>query len=152
MAADHRPGTGMGWRFALGGSLLRSNSLAWSRFAARASMARRRRKSRAASEGGGNLGDQSMDGEKIVLENLFVDRTWRLYENKKGGGVIFAVKFLWDQPPEGMRRANEVKVKYDGVTQELQVGEAIVRRASSKIDIDPAGGNAVIDVQIIPVK
>ena len=93
-----------------------------------------------------------MDGEKIVLENLFVDRTWRLYENKKGGGVIFAVKFLWDQPPEGMRRANEVKVKYDGVTQELQVGEAIVRRASSKIDIDPAGGNAVIDVQIIPVK
>ena len=93
-----------------------------------------------------------MESEKIVLEKLFVDRTWRLYENKKGGGVLFSVKFLWDQPPEGMRRANEVKVKFDGVTQELQVGEAIVRRAQTKIDIDPAGGNAVIDVQMIPMK
>ncbi len=93
-----------------------------------------------------------MDAEKIVLEKLFVDRPWRLYENKKGGGVLFAVKFLWDEPPEGMRRANEVKVKYDGVTQELQVGEAIVRRAHDKIDIHPALGNAVIDVQMIPLK
>ena len=93
-----------------------------------------------------------LHGERIILENLFVDRTWRLYENKKGGGVIFAVKFLWDEPPEGMRRANEVKVKFDGVTQELQVGEAIVRTAYQKIDIDPAMGNAVIDVQMIPLK
>ncbi|MEM8935197.1 MAG: hypothetical protein AAGC77_02170 [Pseudomonadota bacterium] len=93
-----------------------------------------------------------MDGEKISLEKLFVDRTWRLYENKKSGGVLFAVKFLWDEPPQGSRRANEVKVKFDGTTEELQVGEAIVRRANSKIDIDPAGGNAVIDVQLIPTK
>ncbi|MGV6800519.1 MAG: hypothetical protein ACWA5L_01195 [bacterium] len=93
-----------------------------------------------------------MDAEKIVLKNLFVDRTWRLYENKKNGGVLFAVKFLWDEPPEGSKRANEVKVKFDGTTQELQVGEAIVRRANNKIDIDPAGGNAVIDVEMIPVK
>ena len=93
-----------------------------------------------------------MDSEKITLENLFVDRTWRLYENKKGGGVLFSVKFLWDEPPEGLRRANEVKVKFDGTTQELQVGEAVVRKAYNKIDIDPAGGNAVIDVQMIPIK
>jgi len=88
--------------------------------------------------------------EKFVLNDLFVDRTWRLYENKKGGGVLFSVKFLFDDPPHGSR-ANEVKVKFDGVTQELQVGEAIVRRANSKIDIDPAGGNAMIDVEMIPV-
>lgn len=93
-----------------------------------------------------------MDAEKLVLKQLFVDRTWRLYENKKGGGVLFSVKFLWDAPPEGSKRANEVKVKFDGTTQELQVGEAIVRRANNRIDIDPAGGNAVIDVEIIPVK
>lgn len=93
-----------------------------------------------------------MDAEKIILNNLFVDRTWRLYENKKGGGsVLFAVKFLFDQPPQGSR-ANEVKIKFDGTTQELQVGEAVVRRAFSKIDIDPANGNAVIDVQMIPMK
>jgi len=73
-----------------------------------------------------------MDGEKITLEQLFVDRTWRLYENKKGGGVLFSVKFLWDQPPEGFKRANEVKVKFDGVTQELQVGEAVVRKAITR--------------------
>ncbi|MEL6790098.1 MAG: hypothetical protein AAGL18_01370 [Pseudomonadota bacterium] len=93
-----------------------------------------------------------MDGEKIALSKLFVDRTWRLYENKKGGGVMFSVHFLWDMPPEGMSRANEVKVKFDGTTQELQVGEAVVRKAYNKIDIDPAGGNAVIDVQMIPMK
>jgi len=92
-----------------------------------------------------------MDGDKILLENLFVDRTWRLYENKKRGGVLFAVKFLWDEPPEGSRRADEVKVKYDGKTEELKVGEAIVRSAFDKIDIDPASGNAVIDVQMIPI-
>ena len=93
-----------------------------------------------------------MDDQKIELKDLFVDRTWRLYENKKGGGVLFAVKFLWDMPPEGRSRANEVKVKFDGTTQELQVGEAVVRKAFNKIDIDPAGGNAVIDVQMIPLK
>ena len=92
-----------------------------------------------------------MGHEKITLEKLFVDRTWRLYENKRGGGVLFSVKFLWDEPPEGMKRANEVKVKYDCVTQELQVGEAIVRHAHKKVDIDPAFGNAVIDVQMIPL-
>ena len=92
-----------------------------------------------------------MSQDKITLEKLFVDRTWRLYENKRGGGVLFSVKFLWDEPPEGSRRANEVKVKFDGVTQELQVGEAIVRQAYKKIEIDPAAGNAVIDVQMIPL-
>ncbi|MEM1140786.1 MAG: hypothetical protein AAGH45_12985, partial [Pseudomonadota bacterium] len=79
-----------------------------------------------------------MLGEKITLEKLFVDRTWRLYENKKGFPVLIAVHFLWDKPPQGFSRANEVKVKYDGTTQELQVGEAIVRRATNKVDIDPA--------------
>lgn len=93
-----------------------------------------------------------MDAEKIVLNNLFVDRTWKLYENtKKTPGVLFAVKFLPDDPLQGSR-ANEVKVKFDGVTQELQVGEAIVRRANEKIIIDPANGNATIDVQLIPLK
>lgn len=92
-----------------------------------------------------------MTGEKFVLHALFVDRTWRLYENKGSGGVFFSVKFLMDEPPEG-RRANEVKVKFDGTTQELQVGEAIVRRANKRIDIDPAGGNALIDVELLPVK
>ncbi len=90
-----------------------------------------------------------MENQKITLNNLFVDRTWRLYENKKGGGVLFAVKFLPDQPLEG-GRANEVKVKFDGTTQELQVGEAVVRKAFDRIDIDPAGGNAMIDVQMVP--
>jgi len=93
-----------------------------------------------------------MDAEKIVLNKLFVDRTWRLFENKKGPGVLFSVHFLWDMPPEGLNRANEVKVKFDGTTQELQVGEALVRKAFQKIDIDPAMGNAVIDVQMIPLK
>jgi len=93
-----------------------------------------------------------IEGEKIDLKGLFVDRTWRLYENKKGGGVLFAVKFLWDEPPQGLKRANEVKVKFDGTMEELQVGEAIVRKAFNRIDIHPAFGNAVIDVQMIPVK
>ncbi len=91
-----------------------------------------------------------MDGAGFRLDELFVDRTWRLYENKKSGGIIFAVKFRWDDPPQGSRRADEVKVKFDKDVVELKVGEAIVRRASSKVDIDPAGGNAVVDVQVIP--
>ncbi|MCP5432063.1 MAG: hypothetical protein H6923_02200 [Alphaproteobacteria bacterium] len=91
-----------------------------------------------------------MSDAKFVLPRLFVDRRWMLYENKKGPGVIFSVKFLFDEPPEG-RRANEVKVQFDGVTQELQVGEAIVRKAQSKIWIDPASGNALVDVEVIPL-
>ena len=87
---------------------------------------------------------------KFELNELFVDRRWLMFEAKKGGGVIFSVKFLFDEPPEG-RRANEVKVQFDGVTQELQVGEAIVRKAYKKIWLDPASGNALVDVAIIPL-
>lgn len=87
---------------------------------------------------------------KIDLNGLFVDRRWLMFEAKKGAGVLFSVKFLFDQPPEGSR-ANEVKVQFDGVTQELQVGEAIVRKAWKKIWLDPASGNALVDVQIIPL-
>lgn len=92
-----------------------------------------------------------MSGDaKFELKNLFVDRRWLLFEAKKGSGVIFSVKFLFDQPPEG-KRANEVKVQFDGKTQELQVGEAIVRKAYEKIFLDPASGNALVDVEIIPL-
>ncbi len=91
-----------------------------------------------------------MTEPKLELKNLFVDRRWLLFESKKGGGVLFSVKFLFDKPPEG-GRANEVKVQFDGTTQELQVGEAIVRKAYSKIWIDPASGNALIDVEMIPL-
>lgn len=88
---------------------------------------------------------------KFELSGLFVDRRWLLFESKKGGGgVIFSVKFLFDEPPEG-RRANEVKVQFDGTTQELQVGEAVVRKAYSKIWLDPASGNALVDVEMIPL-
>lgn len=87
---------------------------------------------------------------KFQLHGLFVDRRWLMFESKKGGGVIFSVKFLFDDPPEG-RRANEVKVQFDGTTQELQVGEAIVRKAYSKIWLDPASGNALVDVEVIPL-
>lgn len=87
---------------------------------------------------------------KFELKGLFVDRRWLLFEGNKGGGVIFSVKFLFDQPPEG-KRANEVKVQFDGKTQELQVGEAIVRKAYQKIWIDPASGNALVDVEVIPL-
>ncbi len=87
---------------------------------------------------------------KFELKELFVDRRWLMFESKKGSGVIFTVKFLFDQPPEG-KRANEVKVQFDGVTQELQVGEAIIRKAYKKIWIDPASGNALIDVEVIPL-
>lgn len=38
-----------------------------------------------------------------------------------------------------------------GVTQELQVGEAIVRKAYNKIWLDPASGAALIDVEMIPL-
>ncbi len=91
-----------------------------------------------------------MSDAKFELDGLFVDRRWLLFESKKGGGVIFSVKFRFDDPPEG-KRANEVKVQFDGTTQELQVGEAIVRKAFNKIWIDPASGNAVIDVAVIPL-
>ncbi|GEM_PF-3608750 len=92
-----------------------------------------------------------MSDAKFTLDKLFVDRRWLLYESKKGGGgVMFSVKFLFDQPPEG-KRANEVKVQFDGVTQELQIGEAIVRKAYNKIWLDPASGNAVVDVEVIPL-
>ena len=91
-----------------------------------------------------------MSDAKLELKSLFVDRRWLMFENKKSGGVLFSVKFLFDEPPQG-NRANEVKVQFDGVTQELQVGEAIVRKAFNKIWIDPAGGNAVIDVEMIPL-
>ncbi len=70
--------------------------------------------------------------------------------SSQGAGVIFSVKFRFDDPPQGSR-AMEVKVQFDGVTQELQVGEAIVRKAYQKIWIDPASGNAVIDVAMIPL-
>lgn len=89
-----------------------------------------------------------MSSEKFVMNRLFVDRTWRLYENNKTGAVLFSVTFLFDEPPEG-KRCDEVKVKWDGNTQEVKVGEAIVRRADKKIDIDPVGGNALIDVEMI---
>ncbi|MEO1015789.1 MAG: hypothetical protein AAFX08_11440 [Pseudomonadota bacterium] len=91
-----------------------------------------------------------MSTDKFELKELFVDRRWLMFESKKGSGVIFTVKFLFDQPPEG-KRANEVKVQFDGVTQELQVGEAIIRKAYKKIWIDPASGNALIDVEVIPL-
>ncbi|MEO1252015.1 MAG: hypothetical protein AAFW81_06710 [Pseudomonadota bacterium] len=87
---------------------------------------------------------------KFELNGLFVDRRWLMFESKKGGGVIFSVRFLFDNPPEG-RRANEVKVQFDGKTQELQVGEAIVRKAYEKIWLDPASGNALVDVTVIPL-
>lgn len=87
---------------------------------------------------------------KFELYGLFVDRRWMLFESKKGAGVIFSVRFLFDDPPEG-RRANEVKVQFDGKTQELQVGEAIVRKAYEKIWLDPASGNALVDVEVIPL-
>lgn len=91
-----------------------------------------------------------MSDAKFELKSLFVDRRWLLFESKKGGGVIFSVKFLFDQPPEG-KRANEVKVQFDGKTQELQVGEAIVRKAYERIWLDPASGNGVVDVEMIPI-
>ena len=86
----------------------------------------------------------------LVLNELFVDRTWRLYENKKGGPVLFSVKFRNENPPEG-GMANEVRVHYDKEQFEMKVGEAIVRRAMNRIDIDPAGGNAMVDVEIMPL-
>lgn len=91
-----------------------------------------------------------MSEAKLELKGLFVDRRWLMFESKKGGGVIFSVKFLFDEPPQG-KRANEVKVQFDGVTQELQVGEAIIRKAYNKIWLDPASGNALVDVEIIPL-
>lgn len=91
-----------------------------------------------------------MGEAKFEFRKLFVDRRWLMFESKKGGGVLFSVHFLFDKPAEGAR-ANEVKVQFDGVTQELQVGEAIVRKAYNKIWIYPASGNAVIDVQVIPL-
>ena len=92
-----------------------------------------------------------MSDAKFSLPGLFVDRRWLLFDAKKGGaGVMFSVRFLFDKPPEGSR-ANEVKVQFDGTTQELQVGEAIVRKAYNRIWIDPASGNALVDVEIIPL-
>ncbi len=91
-----------------------------------------------------------MSEPKIELRKLFVDRRWLMFESKKGSGVLFSVRFLFDDPPQGAR-ANEVKVQFDGVTQELQVGEAIVRKAYNKIWIDPATGNALVDIEIIPL-
>lgn len=91
-----------------------------------------------------------MSEAKFSLGKLFVDRRWLMFESKKGGGVIFSVKFLFDDPPQG-KRANEVKVQFDGTTQELQVGEAIVRKAYNKIWLDPASGNAIVDVEMIPL-
>lgn len=91
-----------------------------------------------------------MTEAKFELNGLFVDRRWLMFESKKGAGVIFSVKFLFDDPPEG-KRANEVKVQFDGTTQELQVGEAIVRKAYNKVWLDPASGNALVDVVVIPL-
>lgn len=87
---------------------------------------------------------------KFELKGLFVDRTWRLYENKKGGPVLVSVKFLNEAPPEG-GMANEVRVHYDKEQFEMKKGEAIVRRAVNRVDIDPAGGNALVDVELIPL-
>ncbi len=89
-----------------------------------------------------------MASDKFVLKDLFVDRQWRFYDNPKGGAILFSVKFLNAEPPEG-RICEEVKVKYDGNTQELEVGEAIVRRAEKKVDIDPVDGNALVDVEVL---
>ena len=91
-----------------------------------------------------------MSDAKFDLNGLFVDRRWLLFESKKGGGVIFSVCFCFDDPPHG-KRANEVKVQFDGKTQELQVGEAIVRKAYEKIWLDPASGNAIVNVTMIPL-
>ena len=72
-----------------------------------------------------------MSSEKFVMNRLYVDRTWRLYENSKGGPVMFSVKFLFDEPPEGKRCDEDGKnCKPTGV---FTLTEAATRGAAAEV-------------------